>query len=181
MRCRASSTKGSFKPQTRSTNGGYLSPSARCCISSWQSPSTKINLSRPCAGSRWPAEARGSPARVPSSTRPCRSGPQLACRRRPRPSSPNPAACSSFCSSRLHPIWKLKPPANPERFSCRNACATDMGRHIVRGATHVLVDAVAFRDVGGECHAMHFAAFQAADMATSVKSRGRAFGGGAPI
>ena len=56
--------------------------------------------------------------------------------------------------------------------------ATDMGRHIVRDATHVLVDAVAFRDVGGECHVMrhvmqnvmHFAAFQAADMAKSVYS-----------
>src|SRR5690606_13209782 len=114
------------------------------------------NKRSPCAESRWPAEARGSPAQEPSSSPPYPSTNRPACRHRSRLSSPNPAACasnsrswrrstgrqssgrndqlrdptpsarharapqgktcSSFCSSWLHPIWKLEPPANPGRF-----------------------------------------------------------------
>ncbi|MGB3500398.1 MAG: hypothetical protein WBA44_02155, partial [Mesorhizobium sp.] len=31
--------------------------------------------------------------------------------------APQGKTCSSFCSSWLHPIWKLEPPANPGRFT----------------------------------------------------------------
>ena len=63
----------------------------------------------PCAGSRWPAEARGSPAPAPSASRPCPSERRRVRRCRPRPSSPTHSA-SAPCS-RSWPRSTSPPPS----------------------------------------------------------------------